>query len=159
MNSKKILFLLAGTLIISTLSSALTYLFLNRQQIQKSSWKKALNLTAEQKQKFLQRESELNSVLKEIEVEEAQNKIFLCSYLTAANETPKSLDSATVKMAEIYRKKQAKIAATLASISELLNPEQKKLFSRKLMQEVCLSCRNTTGTNQCLCGLCNVPHP
>ena len=145
---------LLGTLIISAGSSFATWFILSKKEGKQTSWQKDLGLSEEQKEKFAKMESELTQTLKEIELEDAQNKIFLCSYLDKPEASEKDLKAAAGKMAEAYRKKQERIAATFASISGFLTPEQKKTFSHKLMREVCESCRNAKSAEKCICGMC-----
>lgn len=92
--------------------------------------------------------------LKDIEVHDAQNKIFLCSYLGEELKKP-DMKSAIQKMVWVYQTKQEKIASTLASMSAILTPEQRRTFSQALMSQICVSCKKSTGMDQCLCGMCS----
>lgn len=153
---KKFALLLAGVLVVSTGSSLLTWFYLSRGASGHQSWDKLLNLTPGQSEKFSKMESDLNFTLKDMDLDDAQNKIALCSYLHEGQQPEAELRSTTRKMAETYQKKQEKIALTLASISGILTPEQRKTFLSRLMREVCVSCRRSTGVDTCLCGMCSI---
>ncbi len=155
MTWNKIISLLMLTFLVSATSSTATWLVLNRKKTEKVSWTKILSLTPDQAKQFTAFESELDSTLKELETEDAQNKIFLCSYLDSMGEPGKDMKAPVKKMGEVYEKKQEKIANAFASISGILTPEQRKIFSHRLMQEVCMSCRKATKAEKCLCGMCN----
>jgi hypothetical protein len=158
MNWKKLSFLLALTFLISAGSSLITWYILSRQQkVSQDSWKEMLNLTPDQEKKFSALEAEFNLAMKDISVQDAQNKIFLSSYLGDDMQKPE-IKSAAQKMAWVYQKKQEKIATTLASIAAILTPDQRRKFSQRLMHEICVSCRKTMDTVQCLCGMCNAKH-
>ena len=113
---------MVGVFIVSGISSAATWFMLTQKQGKEFSWKETLSLTPEQSNKFAQLESDLNSVLKEMDMDEAQNKIFLCSYLDSTEKGSGRMKSIAVKMAESYRKKQEKIATALTALSEILTP-------------------------------------
>ena len=154
MNWKRLSFLLALAFLISIGSSLTTWHVLNRHKEIQPSWKELLSLTPEQVKKFSALEAEFNLALKDIEVHDAQNKIFLCSYLGEGLNKPE-IKSAIQKMVWVYRVKQEKIASTLTSISAILTPDQRRIFSQTLMRQVCVSCRKSTGADQCLCGMCD----
>ena len=153
MNWKRFGLHLSLLFVVSLGSSVATWHVLTHQA-KETSWKKVLNLTPEQEKKFSAMESEFNLTLKQIAVEDAQNKISLCSYLHSEKMDAKDIDVMTRKMAGLYEQKQKTLATTLASISSLLTPEQRRIFSTKLMHEICVSCKKMTGTDQCLCGMC-----
>jgi Spy/CpxP family protein refolding chaperone len=154
MKLKKIAFFLAVVFAVSAISSTATWLAVTKRQEIQVSWKETLNLTPEQEAKFASLEAEFSQALKEMEMEDARNKVTLCSYL-GRNEKNTDIMSTARRMAQAYQIKQEKIAMTLVSISEILTPEQKQLFTNRLMHEVCVSCRKTTGTEKCLCGMCD----
>lgn len=156
MNWKRIVTFTAVVFAISAISSATTWYLLAKKSVAQVSWKEILNLNSQQAAHFKKLEAELASVMKELERDEAQNKIVLCSYLDSLNKTPQEMKSATKKMAESYQKKQEEIAGTLLALSLILTPEQRETFSKRLMQEVCLSCRNATGEEKCLCRMCSL---
>lgn len=135
-------------------SSVTTWYWLTHQKQTQVSWKDYLDLSPEQEKQFSALESEFNLALKDIAVSDAQNKVSLCSYLHSPEINPEELKSTAKKMAQSYGVKQEKIAMTLASIAGILTPEQKKRFSNRLMHEVCVSCKKSTGTEKCLCGMC-----
>ena len=135
-------------------SSIVTWHWMTPQKEKPVSWKEYLELSLNQQKKFSALESEFNLALKDIAVYDAQNKIALCAYLHSSNIHPKEIKTTTQKIAQNYGVKQEKIAMTLISISEILNPEQKKKFTDMLMHELCISCKKTTGTEKCLCGIC-----
>ena len=153
MNWKRHLGLLSLAFIISAGSSLTTWHVLSRQKEKQPSWKELLKLTPEQESKFSTFETEFNMALKDIEVHDAQNKIFLCSYLGGELKNPE-LKSAIQKMVWVYQTKQEKIAYTLASMSAILTPEQRSIFSQALMSQICVSCKKSTGMGHCLCGMC-----
>ena len=154
MRLKKIIFSLLVVFAVSSLSSIATWQVLTKNQERQVSWKELLKLTPEQETRFVSLESEFGQALKEMEADDARNKIDLCSYL--GEEKTRDLKSAAEKMGKVYTKKQEKIGMTLASISSFLQPEQRKIFAQRLMQEVCVSCRKSTGSQKCLCGMCNI---
>lgn len=155
MNWKRFCSQIAVLFFVSVVASATTWFVMTRQNAKEVSWKEMLNLMPEQEQRFSALESEFNLALKEISVQDAQNKITLCSYLHSGKMDESSISSTTKKMADLYEEKQKKIATVLASISSFLTPEQRKVFSNKLMHEVCASCRKSTGAEKCLCGMCD----
>lgn len=155
MNWKHFSFLLALAFLISIGSSLTTRYVMSQHQERQTSWKETLSLTPDQEKKFSTLESDFNLALKDIAVQDAQNKIALCSYLRSENRTPEAMKAASKKMADTYQVKQYKIAMTLAAITEILTPEQKQLFTNRLMHEVCMSCKMATGTKKCVCGMCD----
>ncbi len=155
MNWKRFSLLLALVFLISIISSLTTRYVMSRHQEKQTSWKEMLSLTPDQEKMFSALESEFNIALKGIELQDAQNKIALCSYLRSENRTPEAMKASSKKMADAYQVKQNKIAMTLASITEILTPEQKQLFTDRLMHEVCVSCKKATGTEKCICGMCD----
>jgi Spy/CpxP family protein refolding chaperone len=150
---KKFGFHLALLFFVSLGSSVSTWYVLSRQP-RETSWQKILDLTPDQEKKFAVMESDFNLALKQIAAEDAQNKIALCSYLHSEKMEPKDIEDMTKKMAGLYEQKQKTLATSLMSISNLLTPEQRKKFSTRLMHEICVSCKKTTGTEQCICGMC-----
>lgn len=154
MNWKKLSFLFTLAFLISIGSSLTTWHVLNRHHKETQPlWKDLLSLTPEQEKKFSALEADFNLALKDIEVHDAQNKIFLCSFLAEGLKEPE-MKSAIRKMAWVYQAKQGKIASALASMSAILTPDQRKIFSQTLMRQVCVSCRKSKSTDQCLCGMC-----
>ena len=153
MTWKKFGLYLALLFVVSAGSSVATRVVLTRQA-NETSWRRILNLTPEQEKIFSAMESDFNLALKQIAVEDAQNKISLCAYLHSEKMDPKNIDAMTRKMAVLYEQKQKRLVTTLASIPNLLTPEQRKTFSTKLMHEICVSCKKATGTDQCVCGMC-----
>lgn len=156
MNWKRILILTTGILVVSLISSASTCYWLRKKPVARVSWKEILNLNPQQSAKFKKLEAELGSVIKELELDEAQKKIYLCKLLERLNKTPQEMKSVTKKMAESYLQKQEKIAGTLLALSLILTPEQRATFSHHLMKQVCLSCRHATAEEKCLCGMCKI---
>lgn len=153
-NWKKVGLHLLLLLFVSAASTLATWVVLTQRQVKETSWKELLHLTPEQEKKFSELESQFNFTLKEITIEDAQNRIFLCSYLHEDQINPEKVKLTAKEMALTYQKKQEKIAATLAAISNFLTPAQRKTFSHKLMQETCLSCQKATEKEKCLCGMC-----
>ncbi|MBI2119928.1 MAG: Spy/CpxP family protein refolding chaperone [Elusimicrobia bacterium] len=153
-NWKKIALHLLLLLFVSLASTLTTWYVLTQREVKQPSWKELLRLTPEQEKKFLELESDFNFTLKEITVEDAQNRISLCSYLHQDESDPEKLKLKAKEMALTYQKKQEKIAATLAAISNFLTPEQRKTFSHKLMQETCVWCQKAVKNQKCLCGMC-----
>lgn len=141
--------------LVSFVSSASTWYVITHKSKSAKPWKEILGLTQDQEKKFSAFELELQNVLKESEIEEAQNKILFCSLLNTGGAEPEQMKSSAKKLADAYEKKQEKAAMALASISSILTPGQKKIFSESLMHEVCVSCRQSTGHEKCLCGSCS----
>ncbi len=154
MNWKRFGLYLIVLFIVSFGSSVTTWYWLTDQKEKQVSWKDYLSLSTEQEKIFSALESELTLALKDIAVYDAQNKVSLCSYLHSSEIKPEEVKSTAQKMAHNYGIKQEKIAMTLASIAAILTPEQKKRFTSRLMHEVCVSCKNATETDKCLCGMC-----
>lgn len=145
-----------GLIFIASLGSSLATWSILSRPAKEISWKKTLDLTPDQEKQFSAMESEFNSALNDIAVQDAQNKISLCSLLPSEKIDSENIDATTKKMAELYQQKQKRIVGSLASISGMLTPEQRKTFSAKLMQEICASCRKTSGADQCMCGMCKM---
>ena len=155
MNWKKPLVWFAVIFAVSAASSTATWYVLTRHPAEEPPWKEVLDLNPEQAAKFDSIESEFNLALQDISVQDARNRIFLCSYLGEGLKKSE-IKSATRKLTWVYEKKQERIAAALASLSDILTPEQRAVFSRTLMHRACESCRKDTGREQCLCGMCNL---
>lgn len=153
MNWKKLVLYLAVIFVVSLGSSVVTWHQLSHKKEKQISWKEILNLTPDQEKKFSALESEFNIALKDISIQDAQNKIFLCSYL-GDHLQKAEIKSAIQKMTWVYQKKQERIASTLVAMSAILTPDQKRIFSKRLMKEACSCCSETTGTGECLCGMC-----
>ena len=153
---KKSVPLFALLFLVSLVSSSTAWYMATHKEKKEISWKETLHLNPEQEKKFSDLESALNDTLKEMNREEAQNKISLCAHLHNGKMDEEKIKSSSKKMAEIYEQKQEKTAAILASISSLLTPEQRKTFSQRLMQEVCVSCQKSTEQEKCLCGMCGM---
>ncbi len=154
MNWRKLSSLLILAFIVSIGSSLTTWYVLTHREQKQISWKELLKLTPEQEKTFSALEAEFNTALKDIETQDAQDKMKLCSYLHTENMTPEEMKPVTKKMAENYEAKQEKIAMTLAAITRTLTPEQRKTFTNTLMHEICVSCKKATGMKDCLCGMC-----
>ena len=156
---KKLIGIVLLVFAVAAASSLATLWILNRKgavkEIKSPDWKAILRLTPEQEKKFASLESEFKITMNELETEDAQNKIFLCSYLGNGIKKPE-IKSAAKKMSWVYEKKQEKMGAILASIAGILTAEQKRIFSQTLMHETCLSCRKKTGDEKCLCGMCDM---
>ncbi len=152
-NWKKFSLHLALLFLVSLGSSAATRYVMTRQKTD-APWKKVLNLTPEQEHKFTGMELEFNLAQKQLAFEDAQNKISLCAYLCSEKMEAKDIETMAKKMAGLYEQKQKTLAMTLAAISNLLTPQQKKIFSTKLMHEICVSCKQAGSTGHCLCGMC-----
>ncbi len=152
---KKVIPPLIILFLVSFASSAATWVVLSHQFKGAKPWKEILNLTQDQEKKFNVLEADLKNVLKESEIDEAQNKIMICSYLNTGSVDAEQIKLSAKKMAESYEKKQQKTAMALASISAILTPDQKNVFAKSLMHEVCVSCRESTGHEKCLCGSCS----
>ncbi len=147
----KILFI---SLIVSLLSSFSTWYLLTQRGEKQNSWREILKLTPQQAVEFSKLESELNGVLKEISLEDAQNKIFLCAHMATETIGAEDRKEATHKVVASYEQKQEKVSSILAKISSVLTPEQKKKFTARLMREICVSCRESMGNGECICGMC-----
>lgn len=142
------------SLFVSILSSLTTWYLLTHRQGRDLSWKEILSLSPEQNVEFSKLESELNLILKEISVEDAQNKVSLCAHLAKEEMSPEDMKQATQKVVASYEQKQKKVANVLSRITGTLNLDQKKKFTARLMHEICVSCREATGHDQCMCGMC-----
>ena len=141
-------------LIVSVVSSTTTWYLVSHQSSKELSWKEILNLNPAQEKEFSRSEADLNVLLNEMSVEDSQNKIAMCAHLSKENMSPEEAKQATQKAVSSYEQKQEKIASLLARISINLTPDQKKKFTSRLMHEICVSCRQTTGEEKCLCGMC-----
>ena len=153
MNIKKIASTLIVLFLVSFGSSYLTRLALKKNAPKPASWQKELNLSQDQAVQFARMEQELNRTMKDIETEDAKSKIYLCAHLGEPSKSGEIKETAK-NLTLAYQKRQEKIAGTLSAIAGVLTPEQRKIFSHKLMQEVCVACRDAKSTDQCLCGMC-----
>ncbi len=154
MSWKSLFKVLVLSLFVSIISSFSTWYLLSGKQEKQRSWIEILNLTPQQEVEFSKLESELNGVLKEVSLEDAQNKIYLCAHLAKEEMSAEDMKAATQKAVASYGQKQEKVASVLARISGSLTPEQKKKFTARLMHEICVSCRESMGNGKCLCGMC-----
>ena len=155
MDWKKMGFLLVLLFAVSFGSSVSTWFWITHPREEKTSWKDYLSLSADQEKKFSSLESDFNLALKEMAIQDAQDKVFLCSYLRSPDVRSQEAKSAAQKMARNYGMKQEKIAMTLVAIAGILTPDQQKKFANRLMHEVCVSCKKITRNDQCLCGMCS----
>ena len=137
---------------ISGLSSRLRRVLTHRSVEPVSA--KMLDLNAEQSKQFAVLETGLGAALKDLTLEDAQNKIAICAFLHDGAVSETVLDASVRKMGETYRARQAKIARSLKDISAILTPKQREIFAQRLMHEVCMSCRTKTSGQKCICGMC-----
>ena len=120
----------------------------------RTGFAKMLDLNAEQSKQFAVLETGLGAALKDLTLEDAQNKIAICAFLHDGAVSETVLDASVRKMGETYRARQAKIARSLKDISAILTPKQREIFAQRLMHEVCMSCRTKTSGQKCICGMC-----
>ena len=127
MGWKKFGFYLALIFLVSVGLSVITRYALIHQA-KETSWSKMLSLTPEQEKKFSAMESEFNLLLKQITVEDAQNKVSLCAYLHSAKMGPKDMEKMTHKMAGLYEQKQKQLPQHSLLFPACLLPSREKHF-------------------------------
>ena len=124
-------------------------------QSESQNWEHMLGLDESQKARIDPLLVQFKKDMGEYETKLASCQISLCKILM----NPESADQKNIKacLAEASQLRQAKderMASHLIAVRDLLRPDQQKVFFSTMMKDICVHCRQSTGSQIDHCQMC-----
>ncbi|MBI3292854.1 MAG: periplasmic heavy metal sensor [Elusimicrobia bacterium] len=120
------------------------------------NWERLLDLDPRQRAELARIETGFSQDLKQLETELAKTRMALCRVLRQAPTGTPAVDPYIQTVARLQTDQEQRVVSHLTQLRRLLRPDQDQRLFETLMQDICTGCRTATGSDQCICGMCEM---
>lgn len=166
MEAKKWVLFLGGVVLLSGISSFVTYGIASRVRLASGdtvrlssefrNWADRIALTDEQKERMSPMEDSLRKDLAKLQPELASARIDVCAALSRPTIDKRHVEAMVDRIADLERDQQRRIVRHMFAMNDVLTPDQQRMFFTMVMRSVCEECRASMRSDTDFCGHCRV---